>query len=248
MYYTQLTRYRKLSSVADWKGNTQNNRTAMLQITGSGKLIVEGENLSLMRDTFAEQQLLRLPDLIEPPILKRVLKQVNEADFFSVKYTNEEGTLGEEMRISPDNPAIRLMSMLLNNPSLFQVIQQITNCSKIRSYLGRIRREQPNTGQHLSWHNDPDPKRLIAISINLSTAPYSGGLFQMREKASKRVLAEITNTGLGDAVIFQVCPDYEHRTYPVVGSVARTTCAGWFYSEPDFLTLLLSRQQKAPIT
>jgi len=219
------------------------SQTNMIQITASGKLIVEQEDLPGLRDKFTEQQLLRLPQLIEPAILKRVLEQIDKSEFFSVKYTNDVGVLGEETRVSPDSLAIRMMSMLLNNPSLFQVIQQITNCPQIRSYLGRIRRELPNTGQHLSWHNDPDPKRLIAISINLSTEPYSGGLFQMREKASKRILAEIANTGLGDAVIFQVCPDYEHRTNPVEGSVARTTCAGWFYSEPDFLTLLLKGQK-----
>jgi hypothetical protein len=218
-----------------------------LQITGSGKVIQDQVDLSAMRAAFAEQQLLRLPRLIEPAVLNRVLEHLERAEFFSVKYTNQERTLGEELRIGPDNPAIRIMSMLLNNPGLFEVIQQITSCSKIKSYLGRIRRELPNTGQHLSWHNDPDPKRLIAITVNLGVEPYVGGLFQMREKGSKRLLAEIANTGLGDAVIFQVCPGYEHRTHPVEGSVARTTCAGWFYSDPDFLTLLLkSRPQALP--
>src|SRR5688500_12225351 len=114
--------------------------------------------------------------------------------------------------------------MLLNNPSLVDVIQQITSRSTLGSYLGRIRRELPHTGQHGSWHNDAGPKRLIAITVNLGVEPYSGGLFQMREKGSKRLLAEIANTGLGDAVIFQVGPGYEHRTNPVEGAVARTTC------------------------
>jgi hypothetical protein len=210
----------------------------MLQITGSGKLVVDQENLPRMRDIFTEQQLLKLPKLIEPSILKRVLDHVENAEFFSATFGDQKRKLGEETRLSPDNPAIRMMSMMLNNPALFQVVEQITGCSKIRSYLGRIRRESPNTGNFVAWHMDPNPDRLIGISINLSTAPYAGGVFQLRDKTTERMLAEVANTGFGDAIIFQIARGFQHRVTEVVGTIARTTCAGWFYSQPDVSTLM----------
>ncbi|HZS48863.1 MAG TPA: 2OG-Fe(II) oxygenase [Blastocatellia bacterium] len=216
----------------------------MLQITGSGKLVFDESHLANMRATYSENRFLRLPKLIEPSILKRVVDHIEAADFFPAYYNNQKRKLGEEIRISPDNPAIRIMSMMLNNSELFQIVEKITGCEKIRSFLGRIRRESPGTSHFLDWHDDPKPTRLVGISINLSPEPYIGGVFQLREKATEKMMVEIANTGLGDAFIFQVSNGYQHRVTNLEGTIPRTTCTGWFYSEPDFLTMMGFNQQK----
>ena len=210
----------------------------MLQITGSGKLIFDQNALPEMRETYSAKRFLRLPQLIEPSVLKRVVGHIESAEFFPAYYNNQKRKLGEEIRISPDNPAIRIMSMLLNNYQLFQVIENITGCEKIRSFLGRIRRESPGTTHFLEWHDDPKETRLVGISINLSTEAYEGGVFQLREKATEKMMGEIANTGLGDGFVFQVSHGYQHRVTLLEGTKPRTTCTGWFYSEPDFMTMM----------
>jgi hypothetical protein len=39
----------------------------------------------------------------------------------------------------------------------------------------------------------------------------------------------VNNTGFGDAILFRISKDLEHRVTEVVGEVAKTAYAGWFY-------------------
>ena len=68
----------------------------------------------------------------------------------------------------------------------------------------------------------------MALSINLSTDVYGGGTFELRDRQTKAPLAQINNTGFGDALLFRVSNNLEHRVTEVVGKVAKTACAGWF--------------------
>jgi Rps23 Pro-64 3,4-dihydroxylase Tpa1-like proline 4-hydroxylase len=77
------------------------------------------------------------------------------------------------------------------------------------------------------------------MSLNLSPEPFEGGALQIRETDSKKILFEIANTGLGNAVVFRVDPRLEHRVSPVAGKVPRTAFAGWFFAgECDFHTIV----------
>jgi hypothetical protein len=74
--------------------------------------------------------------------------------------------------------------------------------------------------------------RRVALSINLSGQPFEGGELLLRDAASEQVLAEIGNRAEGDAVLFRVHEDLEHRVLPVAGEVPRTAFAGWFTAGP----------------
>ena len=71
------------------------------------------------------------------------------------------------------------------------------------------------------------------MSINLGRGVYRGGVLQLRDGASKKVLQEVSNVGPGDGVVFQLSGGLEHRVTAVEGAVAKTTFAGWFCSTPD---------------
>jgi len=75
--------------------------------------------------------------------------------------------------------------------------------------------------------------RLVAMSVNLSTKSYQGGVLQIRKKKSHQVIAEIQNVGLGDAVLFRVSEELEHRVTSVQGGLAKVTFAGWFDASND---------------
>jgi hypothetical protein len=90
-----------------------------------------------------------------------------------------------------------------------------------------------------SWHDDlSGSHRMIALSLNLSAAAYSGGTLQIRDRSSGEIVHEAANTGVGDAVLFRISPQLEHRVSRVDGAVARTAYAGWFQTEPAFRSVM----------
>jgi hypothetical protein len=84
--------------------------------------------------------------------------------------------------------------------------------------------------QHqLSWHSDTkDPQRLVGFSMNLSTDIFRGGTFELRDRWTLAPLAQVNNTGFGDALLFRISNDLQHRVTEVVNKVDKTACAGWF--------------------
>lgn len=57
-------------------------------------------------------------------------------------------------------------------------------------------------------------------------------MLQIAERDSKRILAEVANTGYGDAVIFEISEDLEHRVTEVEPGPDKTAFAGWFVRSP----------------
>lgn len=127
-----------------------------------------------------------------------------------------------------------LLRFIINDQKLFQLVEQITGCNKIGSFTGRICTMKPNCGHRDAWHNDLVDNRMIAISVNLSTEIYDGGVLQIRNENTKEIVHEVANTGFGDAIIFKIDPSLNHRLTEIVGDASRTFFAGWFRSEPIY--------------
>jgi hypothetical protein len=212
----------------------------MLQITGTGTLTADQEQIECLREQFMAQQLLKLPAFLEASVLKRILSHLETATFAPDLYLSNKTDLriGKEMAIDVTNAAASILTMLLNSSRLLRIMEQITNVSPLRCFMGRIYRCLPDSDHHILWHDDNVNNRLLGISVNLSKEPFAGGVLQLREKGTQRILAEAANTGLGDAVIFPISSDIEHRTTLLEGKVARTSGAGWFHSQPAFPTLI----------
>jgi len=79
--------------------------------------------------------------------------------------------------------------------------------------------------------------RLIGLSVNLGMQSYDGGVFQLSERHSKDILCEVANTGSGDGILFRIADNLTHRVTTVEGTAPKTAFAGWFHSEPEFLSL-----------
>ena len=112
--------------------------------------------------------------------------------------------------------------------------------------MGALYRMHASDEHYDSWHHDCAHSRMIAVSINLSSDVYSGGVLQIRERESGAIVHEVANTGVGDAIVFRVSPDLEHRVTAVKGAVAKTAYAGWFCSEPVFDLLSEIHQPAQP--
>jgi hypothetical protein len=132
-----------------------------------------------------------------------------------------------------------LLAFLLNNPEFLNVIRTITGCTQISEFSGRVYRMAAGPQHHLSWHNDIDikEKREIGLSMNLSTNAFQGGTFELRNRSTLAPLAQVNNTGFGDALLFRISADLQHRVTQIVGPVPKTACAGWFRATgKSFLT------------
>jgi hypothetical protein len=126
-----------------------------------------------------------------------------------------------------------LLLFLCNDVALFELVRAITGCDRIGAFGGRVYRMLPGAEHEGTWHDDLAEGRMVTLSINLGDAPYSGGVLEIRDRQSKRVLQRVANTGFGDAVIFRIGRELQHRVTAVEGSVPKTAYAGWFVSDPD---------------
>ena len=206
----------------------------MVQLTRSG-LNVSGsaDDLYRLRAQFDRQHCIQLRGLLDADVFGFIQRQIDHAEFVDKTHEN----IGVELCMT-DNAALNLLFFLSNDDRFFQLVRELTGCDRIGAFMGRVYRMVPGTGHYDSWHNDCVAHRMIGMSVNLSPQIYAGGVFQLRERRSQEILTEAPNTGPGDAILFRIADHVEHRVTSVDGAVPKTAFAGWFVSEPDFLSLL----------
>src|SRR5262249_5403794 len=194
----------------------------MLQLTRKG-LILRGD-LHPVRDRFATNHCVVLEKLLEPALLAKVQRQMEQAPWHS----SSHGKFGTEF--TPSDPGtVHLLFFLLNSPKFLNVIRTITGCPQISEFIGRVYRLAASPQHQFSWPSDTkDRRRQVGFSLNLSTDVFSGGTFELRDRVTLAPLAHVNNTGFGDALLFRISDDLQHRVTEVVGTVAKTACAGWF--------------------
>lgn len=183
--------------------------------------------LQSARDQFERHSYLCLRDFIEAGLLRAIRHQLAGVRFERKDYRG----LGHDLTAS-NSPLAGVLYFLLNDPELFRLIRRVTGCRPIGCFTGRLYRLVARHGLNLDWHDDVLSDRMIAISVNLSDGPYRGGTLQIREKSHVEREA-VPNLGFGDALIFRVAEQLEHRVTPIEGKVAKTAFTGWFRSRPS---------------
>ena len=202
----------------------------MIQLTHAGLVCAASEaDLNRLRAEFDHEHSVVLPALLEPALLRRALHEIEGATFEE----HVDDGIGSELRMR-DNRASHLLDFLVNDPGLFALIERIAGCGRVGSFIGRVYRALPNSSHFDNWHDDLVDERLIGMSMNLSPKAFAGSLLRIRHE-SGLIVREIANVGLGDAVIFRLSPQLQHRVTPLEGSVAKTAFAGWFRARPDLL-------------
>jgi 2-oxoglutarate-Fe(II)-dependent oxygenase superfamily protein len=200
-----------------------------LQISRTGATVrSSSEELAALRNAFAAQHWLVLPNFIDLPLLDLIQKKLHQTEYCVV-----DRETGVELR-PVDCTAYLATELLLNSPKLFRAIEQITGCERIACFSGRIYQRPASSTYFNRWHTDiSDEGRMIALSINLNTETYEGGALQIRSAQTHEVLSEVHNRNYGDAIIFPVDERFEHRVCEVESGAAKTALAGWFRSKPD---------------
>jgi hypothetical protein len=205
-----------------------------IQITRSGAITsLSPDDLARLRDDFNSRNCVLLPRLLEAGLLQRLQRELHCSDY----YERTHGGIGVELCLEPGKTTA-MLEFMANDPRLFQLIQAITGCSRIGCFEGRVYRMLPGGDHYDSWHSDVGEGRMIAMSVNLSTGVYEGGVLQISPVHSDQIIHEVANVGQGDAVIFRIAPHLMHRVTELKGRAAKTAYAGWFRSEPDYQSLL----------
>ncbi len=191
----------------------------------NARLVVEREDVAGLRSQFEKRHWVRLPGLLDAQLLSLALTYIEQGQWRdnlvsgSFSYSESVGEIGA---------ASNLLHFASNTPRFLETIREITGCNSLTWFEGRVYRMEPNSGHTDAWHNDFGDGRLIGMSLNLSPRGYLGGVFQMREYNSHRILVEVANTGLGDAILFRISRDFEHRVTDVQTGEPKTAFAGWF--------------------
>ncbi|MGH9872170.1 MAG: 2OG-Fe(II) oxygenase [Pyrinomonadaceae bacterium] len=203
----------------------------MIQVTRRGtEFSGSTEALEDLRAQFEQRHYFLLPGLVETGLLDLIQRQIDRGEFR--ERVHEHIDSNKELCLTA-SPAFGALLFLMNDEKFFQIIQDLTQCDRIHSFEGRVYRVNAGEGHHDSWHNDIGENRLVGMSINLSRDIYSGGVLQIRDRESGELVSEAANTGSGDAVIFRLSRDFQHRITEVEGSVSKTAFAGWFKAQPD---------------
>jgi hypothetical protein len=214
-------------------------------------------NVSEMRDHFDAYDYVHIPQILGTERTIKVQEMVAHSAFVERVHHH----IGDNKELCLSTPStIAMLHLWVNHQALFRFVQDITGCLPISGFFGRVYRFMPNTDHRDAWHSDLGNTRMVAMSINLSTANYVGGVLQLRERDYKesisqelpgssahvpaivdarkmgldRPMREVVNTGRGDAILFRIDPKLEHRVTPVIGEAAKTAFAGWFQQEPGF--------------
>lgn len=199
---------------------------------------LSGDETAALRRQFDARHCVRLPGLLAPRALEMMQTFVEETPFLH----RVHGTIGSELCL-PDGRASRLIFFLVNDPALYAAVRHITGCGHIGCFTGRVYRMVPGAGDYDSWHSDVTEQRMVGMSINIGPA-YEGGVFQLREAGSKRLLCEAPNVVPGDAILFRIDPRLEHWITPMAGDTPKTAFAGWFRGAPEFMRLMARRRRR----
>jgi len=207
----------------------------MIQLTRSGLSLTDhGEEVESLRGDFDRQHCVRLRQLLAPDLLRLVQMQLDREEFYERVYHASGTPPPVTLSLPQDTAVFGLLRFLVNNGQFFEVVRQIAGLGRIGCVEGDVYRMVPGLGHFDSWHDDLGGGRMLAMAINLSTEVFRGGLLQIRELESGRLVHEVANTGFGDATLFRIGSHLEHRVTPVEGAAARTVFAGWFLPEPDY--------------
>src|SRR5579862_5629027 len=206
----------------------------MVQITQTG-LRVEPGAAGKLAEEFARTGIALMPGFLAPPVLRPLLRQIDNSGFARVV---EREVTGITLRMGYDAPAMTTLHFVMNTPSLFDLVSEIAGIPRPANFMSRLHRTGPRLDEEIDWHDDAVRDRILGLNVNLSAVEYTGGLLQLRDP-EKRIRGEVGQLPAGDAFLFRIGRGWEHRLTPVT-SGERTVAVGWFRSRPDWETQLLS--------
>jgi hypothetical protein len=198
-----------------------------IKLTKSETVFLGNEkDLGRMREGFSDNLYIKLPGILPKELLEEIQHNVEKAEY----YTLDHGDAGLDLRMY-NNSTHELLHVLVNDRKLLDLVGKITKNNKLKYFSGRVYKMIPGGGHYDSWHTDISWHRVLTLSINLSTEAYSGGVLRIRDRKTKQIIQEVSNTVPGDGILFPISTHLEHMVTNVEGAIPKIAFAGWFNSE-----------------
>ncbi len=184
------------------------------------------------RERFNRDLAIGIPEPFAPDHLADLMARAARADFVDDHVINVgDRAIEARQRIGAG------LSLMLHDRALMDWVERATGTGPLRALAGQLAETRANGSDELTWHDDlQDPNRLLAVVINLSEQPFSGGSFELRRKQTTQPHLVFDHDRPGSMLIFAVRPDLEHRVTPVTAGGPRRVFAGWFLSRPEHET------------
>lgn len=182
------------------------------------------------RTRFAETPALLFEDVFAPTLRQRLMARAAAARFVD----DDAIRVGSrEVEASPQVVG-GTIGIMLGRPALYAWLEVVTGAGPIRGVTGRLVQTRANGRDGLDWHDDGDgASRKLAVVINLSDAPYQGGLFEMRRTGEAAPFLSHRHDLPGSMMVFAVRNALQHRVTEVTSGGPRRVWAGWFLAEPE---------------
>jgi hypothetical protein len=211
----------------------------MIQLTPHG-VRTEASRVEKLRAEFAARHSAMLPGFFAPSLQEYLLKHVAQAGFVPKSENAGAYEFGRTLFLPRTETAWYLLHLLVNNPMLFRLVEQITGCARIGNFYGRIHRSLPGGEHRIDWHDDIHDdlpyNRLVGLNLSLSAEEFTGGQFQLREKGADHAALSVGRLPAGDAFLFRISPRLEHRLTPLETGPHRIVAVGWFRAQPEWQT------------
>jgi hypothetical protein len=188
------------------------------------------EALDSLRQRFAEDRVLRLPGFFSGDLLATVTRRLRRARFRDRVATRVHPP-AIDLKLD-DVDLIGLLHFVMNDAAVIRFVARVSG-TEPTGFVGAVYRIAAGMGHRDSWHSDMDGNRLVALTLNLSEDVFEGGELELRERGTRQPLWRIANTGPGDALLFALGSDLEHRIRPMAGTAPKTAFAGWFCRDAD---------------
>jgi hypothetical protein len=203
------------------------------QVSKSGVSIGSERELEDGRRSIERDCCLRLPQFLAPELLHWFQERIARAEFATLVHALVDPPAVElEMR---SEPILNRLHFLVNDARLFAAMEHVAGLDSIGAFAGRVYKMVPGQGHHDSWHHDVNSSRMMALSVNLGHEAYDGGVLQIMDWDTRRLISEVANTGPGDAVVFPLSMRWRHQITPVTGDVPKLAFAGWFGRQPRYV-------------
>ena len=189
-----------------------------------------------------------LKDFLAPSLISLVRPLLTTNRFIPFEHVSSKGEVFSRDRLlEATDPLARLLSFCLNSTRLYRAVGDLAGLGEdIRYFIARCYKMSPGIDDFQSWHTDCEGgRRLLGMSINLSTEPARGGEFQIRDRSGPRKVHRTIKSHFGDAHLFRIDDRLEHRVFPPTGTVSRFCCAGWFVSQPDLRDMFRRKPETA---
>lgn len=193
-----------------------------VQLAPAGVRILAGD--AGLAEQFRTSGMLALPGFLD----ESFVQLLDRADKTSTFVREVVTDLGEREIESPLRGTAAIL-LALRNRELLDWVAKITGSSCPLEVGGNIVRTWPGGRDRLDWHDDVgDVRRIAGLTIRLGMSPFEGGEFEMRAKCKPEAITGHHHARVGDALLFRVSPQLEHRVTPIASGGPRQMFAGWF--------------------